>query len=194
MYDTFFKHLEKKVHLSESEKDLIKSFFVPKKLKKKQFLVVEGYNCTHMAFVSKGLLKAYNVDEKGTEHINQFAPEGWWTSDMNSFFSGEASFYSIDAMEDSDLLLITSKDFENLTLQVPIMDRYFRLLFQNSLITKERRLISSNTHTAEEKYQHILKNNPDLIKRVPQNLLASYLGLSAETLSRLKRVPVERNK
>lgn len=187
MYNIFFKHLEKKVHLSESEKELIKSFFVPKKLKKKQFLVVEGYNCTHMAFVSKGLLKAYNVDEKGTEHINQFAPEGWWTSDMNSFFSGEASFYSIDAMEDSDLLLITSKDFENLTLQVPIMDRYFRLLFQNSLITKERRLISSNTHTAEEKYQHILKNNPDLIKRVPQNLLASYLGLSAETLSRLKK-------
>lgn len=187
MYAIFFKYLEKKIHLSESEKELIKSFFVPKKLKKKQFLVVEGYNCTYMAFVSKGLLKAYNVDEKGTEHINQFAPEGWWTSDMNSFFSSEASFYSIDAMEDSDLLLITSKDFENLTLQVPIMDRYFRLLFQNSLITKERRLISSNTHTAEEKYQHILKNNPDLIKRVPQNLLASYLGLSAETLSRLKK-------
>ncbi|PBJ15912.1 Crp/Fnr family transcriptional regulator [Flavobacterium sp. ACN6] len=187
MYDIFFKHLEKKIPLKESEKELIKTFFLPKKLKKRQFLVVEGHHCTYMTFVSKGLLKAYNVDEKGNEHINQFAPEGWWTSDMNSFFSGEVSFYSIDAMEDSDLLVITSKDFENLTLQIPIMDRYFRLLFQNSLITKERRLISSNTHNAEEKYQHILKNNPDLIKRVPQNLLASYLGLSAETLSRLKK-------
>lgn len=187
MYDIFFKHLEKKIQLNECEKEHLKSFFLPKKLKKRQFLVVEGHNCTYMAFVSKGLLKAYNVDEKGNEHINQFAPEGWWTSDMNSFFSGEISFYSIDAMEDSDILVINSKDFESLMIQIPIMDRYFRLLFQNSLITKERRLISSNTHNAEEKYQHILKNNPDLIKRVPQNLLASYLGLSAETLSRLKK-------
>lgn len=187
MYDIFFEHLEKKVQLNESEKELIKSFFTPKKLKKRQFLAVEGHPCAYMAFVSKGLLKAYNVDEKGNEHINQFAPEGWWTSDMNSFFSDEVSFYSIDAMEDSDILVISNKEFEELTLQIPIMDRYFRLLFQNSLITKERRLISSNTHNAEEKYQHILKNNPDLIKRVPQNLLASYLGLSAETLSRLKK-------
>lgn len=187
MYDIIFKHLEEKVSLTPIEKEHIKTFFTPKKLKKKQFLVVEGHVCSYLTFVSKGLLKAYNVDEKGNEHINQFTPEGWWTSDMNSFFNGGNSFYSIDAMEDSQVLLITSEDFENLTLKVPVMDRYFRLLFQNSLITKERRLISSHTHNAEEKYKHILENNPDLIKRVPQNLLASYLGLSPETLSRLKK-------
>jgi CRP-like cAMP-binding protein len=187
MYDIIFKHIEKKVQLTPAEKELIKTFFKPKKVKKKQFVIVEGYVCTYLTFVSKGLLKAYHVDDKGNEHINQFSPEGWWTSDMSSFFSGGISFYSIDAMEDSEVLLITSEDFENLTLQVPIMDRYFRLLFQNSLITKERRLISSHTHSAEEKYKHILENNPDLIKRVPQNLLASYLGLSPETLSRLRK-------
>lgn len=187
MYDIIFKHIEEKVQLSQSEKELIKTFFKPKKLKKKQFLVVEGHVCSYLTFVSKGLLKSYNVDEKGNEHINQFSPEGWWTSDMSSFFSGGISFYSIDAMEDSAVLLITREDFENLTLQVPVMDRYFRLLFQNSLITKERRLISSHTHTAEEKYRHIVENSSDLIKRIPQNLLASYLGLSPETLSRLKK-------
>lgn len=187
MYDIIFKHIEEKVKLTQDEKELIKTFFKPKKLKKKQFLVVEGHVCNYLIFVSKGLLKAYNVDDKGNEHINQFSPEGWWTSDMSSFFSGGISFYSIDTMEDSEVLLITSADFENLTVQVPVMDRYFRLLFQNSLITKERRLISSHTHTAEEKYKHLLENNRDLIKRIPQNLLASYLGLSAETLSRLKK-------
>lgn len=187
MYDIIFKHIEEKVKLTEEEKELIKTFFKPKKLKKKQFLVVEGHVCNYLIFVSKGLLKAYNIDDKGNEHINQFSPEGWWTSDMSSFFGGGISFYSIDAMEDSEVLLITSVDFENLTLQVPVMDRYFRLLFQNSLITKERRLISSHTHTAEEKYKHLLENNPDLIKRIPQTLLASYLGLSPETLSRLKK-------
>lgn len=187
MYDVIFKHIEEKIQLSLEEKELVKTFFKPKKLKKKQFLVVEGHVCKYLIFVSKGLLKAYNIDDKGNEHINQFSPEGWWTSDMSSFFSGGISFYSIDAMEDSEVLMITSEDFENLTIQVPVMDRYFRLLFQNSLITKERRLISSYTHTAEEKYKHLLEHNPDLIKRIPQNLLASYLGLSPETLSRLKK-------
>ncbi len=187
MYDALFSHLEKKVSLTLEEKERIKTFFEPKKIKKRQFLLVEGHVCKYLAFVSKGLLKAYNTDEKGNEHINQFSPEGWWTSDMNSFYSGDIAFYSIDAMEDSEVLLITDEGFENLTLQVPVMDRYFRMLFQKSLITKERRLVSSHTHTAEEKYRHILEYNPDLIGRVPQNLLASYLGLTPETLSRLKK-------
>lgn len=187
MYDILFKHLEEKVTLSPSEKELITTFFTPATLKKRQILILEGQVCKYLTFVSKGLLKAYNIDEKGHEHINQFTPEGWWTSDMNSFFSGENSFYSIDALENSEVLLITREEFENLTLQVPVMDRYFRLLFQNSLITKERRLISSHTDSAEKKYKYLVENNPDLIKRVPQNLLASYLGLSAETLSRLKK-------
>lgn len=186
-YDILFKHLELKVNLTLENKEVIKAFFKPKKLKKKQFLVVEGNICKYMAFVSKGLLKTYNVDDKGNEHINQFSPEGWWTSDMNSFFRGEMAFYNIDAMEDSEILLITNDELEELMLQVPVMDRYFRLLFQNSLITKEKRLTSSQTHTAEEKYRYILQDYPDLINRVPQNLLASYLGLSPETISRLKK-------
>ena len=91
MYDMLFKHFEEKVTLSAVEKELIKTFFVPKKIKKKQFLLVEGHVCQYMAFVAKGLLKAYNIDDKGNEHINQFTPEGWWTSDMNSFFIGTIS-------------------------------------------------------------------------------------------------------
>ncbi|WKL49263.1 Crp/Fnr family transcriptional regulator [Flavobacterium pectinovorum] len=187
MYDILFQHLEEKIKLTPEEKELIKTFFTPAKLKKRHILLLEGQVCKYMTFVSKGLLKAYNIDDKGNEHISQFTPEGWWTSDMNSFFSGEISFYSIDAMENSEVLLITNEDFESLTVQVPVMDRYFRLLFQNSLIKKERRLISSYTDSAEKRYKYILENNPDLIKRVPQNLLASYLGFSAETFSRLKK-------
>jgi CRP-like cAMP-binding protein len=187
MHDILIQHLELKVTLTVAEKDSIRSFFTPQKIKKKRLLLQEGYPCKHMIFVAKGLLKAYNFDEKGNEHVSQLSPEGWWTSDMYSFFSGEPSGYSIDAIEDSEVLLITNEDFENLTVKVPIMDRYFRLLFQNSLITKERRLVSSLTHTAEERYRLLLAGSPDLIKRVPQNILASFLGLSAETVSRLKK-------
>lgn len=187
MYDILFKHLEEKINLSADDKEIIKSCFIPKTLKKRKLLLQEGNVCKYMAFVAHGLLKAYNIDEKGNEHVNQFTPEGWWTSDMNSFFNRQPANYNIDALEDSVVLLITIEDFENLTLRIPNMDRYFRLLFQNSLITKERRLVNSHMLTAEEKYKHLIENSPNLINRVPQNLLASYLGLSPATTSRLKK-------
>ncbi|RZJ69234.1 Crp/Fnr family transcriptional regulator [Flavobacterium sp.] len=188
MHDKLFEHLEQKIALSESEKEIVRQYFVPKKIKKKKLLLQEGYVCQYMTFVVSGLLKSYNSDAKGKEHINQFTPEGWWTSDMNSFFSGVPAQYTIDALEDSELLQITADDFENLTLRVPVMDRYFRLLFQNSLIVKERRLVNAHMLTAEEKYRQLLESNPGLVNRVPQNLLASYLGLTAATVSRLKKL------
>lgn len=136
--------------------------------------------------MSKGLLKSYNIDDKGVEHMNMFAWEGWWTSDMNSFLWGEKAFFNIDVLEDAELLMITLADYEAMTLKVPIMDRYFRILFQNSIVTKERRLVSSTTHSAEEKYMQLVESNAVIFQRIPQNLIASYLGITPETLSRIK--------
>lgn len=187
MYDILFKHLELKITLTNEQKEIIKTFFVPKKLKKRHYLLQEGDVCKNLAFVASGLLRAYNIDEKGNEHVNQFTPEGWWTSDMYSYFSSEKTSYTIDAIEDSQILLIAQEEFENLLEKVPAMERFFRMLFQNSLVAKERRLISSHIHTAEEKYLHLMKYNPDFIERIPQNLIASYLGLTPETVSRLKK-------
>ena len=187
IHDTLFQHLEQKISLSEAEKEIITTCFISRTIKKKKLHLQEGYVCKYMTFVVSGLLKAYNIDEKGKEHINQFTPEGWWTSDMQSFFQGVPSRYTIDALEDSELLVITAEDFDKMTLQVPVMDRYFRLLFQNSLIVKEQRLVNAHTLTAEEKYRQFSENNPALINRVPQNLIASYLGLTAATVSRLKK-------
>jgi len=187
MADVFFSHILAKVALTENEKVTVKSFFTPKKLGKKQYLLQEGEVCKYFSFVTKGLLRCYNIDEKGAERMNMFALEGWWTSDMYSFFSAEKAIFYIDAIEDSELLQITLEDFEEMTIKVPAMDRYFRILFQNSLYTKERRLLSSNTHTAEEKYLELALTNPEILLRVPQNLVASYLGIAPETLSRIKK-------
>jgi len=187
MFEVFFSHILQKVSLTDEEKEIIKTFFISKKIRKRQYLLQEGDVCKYMSFVEKGLLRSYNVDERGEEHMNMFAWEGWWTSDMNSFFTGEKSIINIDAIEDAELLMITPEAFEVMTLKVPKMDRYFRILFQNSLFTKERRLISSITHTAEEKYTKLIESNPALVQRVPQNLIASYLGLAPETLSRIKK-------
>jgi CRP-like cAMP-binding protein len=187
MFEVFFTHILEKVSLTGEEKDIVKTFFTPKKLRKRQYLLQQGDVCKYLSFVEQGLLRSYNVDEKGGEHMNMFAWEGWWTSDMHSFFSGEKSVFNIDAIEDTEILMITAADFEEMTLQVPVMDRYFRILFQNSLVTKERRLVSSVTHAAEEKYIELLEYNPKLVARVPQNLIASYLGIAPETLSRIKK-------
>jgi CRP-like cAMP-binding protein len=187
MFDNLFYHIELKIHLTDQEKAIIQTFLVPKKLKSKQYLLQQGDHCKSFTFVSKGLLKSYNVDEKGNEHISVFAWEGWWVSDMPSFFTGKEATLNIEAMESSELLTITLVNYNLLLDQVPVMERYFRMLYQNSLLTKDLRLMSAATHTAEEKYISLIRSHPELVQRVPQNLIASYLGLAPETISRIKQ-------
>ena len=187
MIDVLLSHIQEKVTLTDLDKEAIKTFFVSKRLRKRQYLLQESDVCKHLTFVAKGLLRTYNVDDKGNEHMSIFGWEGWWLSDFNSFLSGVPAVFNIDAIEDSELLMISLADYNALTLAVPIMDRYFRVLYQNSLVTKERRLMSAITHTAEEKYLELANSNPHIIERIPQNLIASYLGIAPETLSRIKK-------
>lgn len=187
MFDILFSHIQEKVSLTTTDKATIPSFFIPKKLKRRQYLLEEGEVCKSLAFVTKGLLRTYNVDGKGNEHMNVFGWEGWWISDFNSFLSEEPALFNIDAIEDCELLLLSKADYEALTLAVPVMDRYFRILYQNSIVTKERRLMSSVTHTAEEKYLELIESNAQISERLSQNLIASYLGIAPETLSRIKK-------
>ena len=187
MFEVLYSHIEEKVKLSAQEKLDIATFFTFKKIRKKQYLLHEGDVCMNLTFISKGLLKSYRVDDKGNEHIVVFGCEGWWLSDFNSFVNQQPATLFIDAIEDSEILLISRDEYERLTLEVPSMDRYFRILYQNSLVTKEERLIRSNSHTAEEKFQHLMDYNPQIIQRVPQHLVASYLGLAPETVSRIRK-------
>jgi len=187
MFDILISHIQNKVSLTEEEKTELQSFFSVKKLKKKQYLLQEGDVCKCLSFVNKGLLKSYFTDEKGGENINMFAFEGWWISDFKSFINQEKAVLNIDAVEETELLMITLEDYDKLMLKIPVMDRYFRILYQNSLVTKDYRLIASNSYTAEEKYLQLVQKNPGMIKRVPHNLIASYLGLAPETISRIRK-------
>ena len=192
MFETLFDHIERKVLLTQQEKVIMESLFLAKKLHRKELLLAQGEHCKNLAFVVKGLLKTYNIDDKGNEHINLFAMEGWWASDMLSLFTGKPSNFSIDAIEDTDVLLLSLTNYNSLLEKIPAMERYFRILYQNSLLTKDIRLMSASTHTAEEKYVGLALSHPDLMHRVPQNLIASYLGLAPETISRVKR-KIKRN-
>ena len=128
MFDILISHIQNKVKLTDEQKNDLQSFFRVKKLIKKEFLLREDEICTHLSFVSKGLLKSYFVGEKGSKHISMFAFEGWWISDFKSFINQEKAVLNIDAVEETELLMITLEDYEKLMLNIPVMDRYFRII------------------------------------------------------------------
>lgn len=187
MYEQLAKSIGDKVTLTEAEFEVCKTFFIPKKIRKKQTLLLEGDVCTYNAFIEKGILRSYTTDEKGHEHIMQFAFEGWWITDLSSFLMGEHSTFTIEAIEDSELLLLTATAREELMDALPVFERYQRLLLQNAYIALQKRVNSALTATAEEKYTKLTISYPDIVARVPQHMIASYLGLSPETLSRVRK-------
>jgi CRP-like cAMP-binding protein len=187
MFDLLQEKIAEKVVLTGDELAYCKTVFIPKKLRKRQYLLQEGDACKYQAFVVKGILRSYTIDEKGTEHILQFAPEGWWITDLYSYLTGEPSNFTIDALEDAELLLITRTEWEELMRKVPKLEHYFRVLIQNHLIATQRRLLQTLSQTAEEKYVKFAQTYPDCLQRVPQHMIASYLGITRETLSRLRK-------
>ncbi len=188
MHELLLKNIKQKnVDLTTAEQELLKTFFTPKKIRKKQFLLQEGDVCLYTTFVEKGILRSYTIDEKGNEHIIQFAMEDWWVSDMYSFFTGEPSSYNIEALENSELLMINKNAYDEMLSAVPKMERYLRLLIQNSLIATQRRLSGKLSLSAEENYKNLINGSSDIIQRVPQHMIASFLGITPETLSRIRK-------
>jgi CRP-like cAMP-binding protein len=187
MYELFFKSLTTKINLTEEEKELFKGYLAPKKLRKRQYLLQEGDVCKHAAFVEKGALRAFTIDDKGAEHIVQFAVEGWTIADLYSFITGEPATYNIEALEDAELLLISTTAQEELIKQIPQYEHYLRLQMQGAYIALQRRIAAMITMTTEERYKALIKTYPDIVQRVPQHMIASYLGLTPETLSRTRR-------
>jgi len=188
MFELLFQKFDEKISLTEEERQLSRSFFIAKKIRKRQYLLQEGDVCKYVAFVEKGLLRSYTISDKGAEQIVQFAFEGWWISDQFSFLTGEPSQYNIDALEDSELLLLTKQAEEEMLERIPKFERYFRILLQNSLIATQKRLVNSLSLSAEERYNDLVKACPETLpQRIPQHMLASFLGITPETLSRIRR-------
>jgi CRP-like cAMP-binding protein len=187
MFELLFKKINAVTPLTGEESEYCKSLFIPKKLRKRQYLLQEGDICKYQAFVVKGILRSYTIDDKGDEHILQFASEGWWIADLSSFLTGEPSIFNIEALEDVELLVLSRSSWELLLQNVPKFERFFRILIQNSLIANQKRLLQSLKDPAEERYNDFTDTYPECVLRVPQRMIASYLGISRETLSRLRK-------
>jgi CRP-like cAMP-binding protein len=180
-------HLEKRVQLTDEEFEVISKFFIPKKLRKKQFLLHESEVCNNIGFVISGCLREYTIDSKGSEHIIQFAIEDWWISDPHSFLSGLPSTYNIDALEDSEVLLLEKSAREKLLDFCPKMERFFRILIEANFVATQRRITDSLSISAEERYLKFVKTYPKLLEQVSQNHIASYLGITPQSLSRIRK-------
>ena len=187
MYELFFEKLNEKITLTTDQQDIIKRYLIPKKIRKNQYLLQEGDVAKYAAFVEKGALRAYSVDEKGGEHIIQFAFEGWTISDMYSFMTGNPATYNIDALEDSELVLISRSAQEEILKQIPEYEAYIRLQITGAYMAMQKRITSMLSLSLEERYINLTKLYPNLIQRVPQRMIASYMGLTPETLSRVRR-------
>jgi CRP-like cAMP-binding protein len=181
------QNLSKHVQLSDGEKEIFCSSLKIKKVKRHQFLGEAGEVSRYQNFVTKGCLRSYFIDGNGFEHNVQFAIEDWWIGDMASFLTKKPASLYIEALEDSEVLQLDNPTMEELYIKIPKLERFFRILFQYAFIAFEQRIISVISRTAEERYLGFINKYPQLEERLPQIHIASYLGITPEFLSKIRK-------
>lgn len=187
MYTLLENHIKKYVRATDDEIKLFTDKVSPLKLQAKSYLLQPGQIVKNEFFVIEGCLKAYYLDSKGGRHIIQFAIENWWVSDFEAFYNGTPSKLYIEAIEDSVILSINLNNKEKLFTEAPIFNRYFRILLTNAFIGVRKRILSSLEKDAQSRYLEFCKAYPSIEKRVQNNHIANYLGISPQSLCRIKR-------
>ncbi|PCE64175.1 Crp/Fnr family transcriptional regulator [Sediminicola luteus] len=186
-YDLILKNVGRFITLDQVEKEFFLSLFEVKRFNKKEFLLRAGDIARFDYFTNKGCLKIYKIDEKGTEHISMFAIEDWWSGDMASFILQKPSHYYIQALEASEVLQISRSNYDLLFEKIPKFERFYRILYQRSLVSFIERSDQNNSLHAEERYRSFIQKYPSLIHRVSQKNMAAYLGVTPEFLSVLRK-------
>jgi CRP-like cAMP-binding protein len=184
-YGLLLQHIARHIQLDEEDEKYLLSLLQSKKLRRKHFLLQEGDVTNAAVFVNSGLLRIYSIDKNGSEHILQFAPPGWWIGDIRSFISQQPGNLYIDALEDSELLLLERSHLEKLFAKVPSFERFFRILAENALATYQQRLVDNLSLPALDRYNNFCRLYPSLIECLPQKQVASYIGVTPEFLSKM---------
>lgn len=189
VYELLFQYIESKsgLILNEVERGSVQAAFKLKHLRKRQYLLQEGDVCRYMAFIVKGAGRMYAVDANGQEHIIRFAIESWWLGDYESYNLQTPSLYNIEMTEDADVLLVTHAQMQELASAVQAVDLMIKEIDKKGAIATQKRIHSAISLSAEERYDTLSKSYPEFLKRFPQSMIASYLGISPETLSRIRK-------
>ncbi|MBP2615325.1 Crp/Fnr family transcriptional regulator [Chryseobacterium jejuense] len=179
------EHIQAIINPTEDEFEIIESFFIKKKFRKRQFLIQEHQPVHEIFLIEKGILKSSFIDNSGKEHILQFASSHWWISDFAGFFKQEPSSLAVDCIEDSEVYAISYENLNTLCLKVPAIEHFFRVKSNFGYVALQQRILSLMSKSAKERYEDFIKQYPGFIDHIPKQLIASYLGVSRETLSRL---------
>lgn len=188
------ENIGKLIKITEAEKTFFLSLLKYRKLRKRQFLLQAEDPCKYEYFVLSGCLRSYYIDDKGQDHVVQFAVEDWWIGDMRAFITQTPAWLNIDALEDTEVLMLSYEALEQLYQKVPAFERYFRIRIQNAFVSEQLRLGNSLSKTAEERYLDFIKRYPQFEQRISQVQIASYLGMTPEFLSTLRGKIARRKK
>lgn len=183
---SFINYINKYVLLTNEEETILLSKLSYRKYLKGQYVVQQGDVCKYSGFVISGCTRTFYVDDEGQEHIVMFSAENWWASEIGSFVSQTPSDYNVQCIEDTELIQLSYIDQEELFKEIPKLERFFRLILEKAFVASQKRIITSFSLTAKEQYLNFKNQYPKLEHRIPQYMVASYLGISREFLSRVK--------
>jgi len=187
MYQSLRENIEKHIHLSDEEFTSFTGLFKLKTFDKKEMLLRQGEVCRFEGFVIKGIFRVFHVDLNGNEQVLYFALENWWITDIDSFSNGLPSQLSIEALEDSEVLLISKSDKEYAYAHFPVVEKLFRIMTQKTHVALQRRMIDNLSKTADQRYLDFIAKYPVLYQRLSNRQIAAYLGISHEFLSKIRR-------
>ncbi len=180
------QNIDKHIKLTQEEQDCFLSKIEVVDFKAKTILLNSGQICTHSYFVNSGTLRSFNINDNIVEHVLNFACAGYWIGDMYSLISQKAGNLFIEVLEDAEVVLLSKENQELLYLEIPKLERFFRILTENSLVANQERLMDNLSLSAEERFEKFCKKFPSLIQKVPQKHIASYIGVTPEFFSKMK--------
>ena len=186
MNKTLLEYIANYVNLNREEQEILSSKLNHRKYLKGQFVVQQGDICKHESFVLSGSLKTYCLDNDGKEHIVVFAIEKWWTADLGSFITQTPSDYNIQCLENTELIQFSYDDLQLLYIELPKMERFFRIIIEKAYVASQKRIVKNLSLTAKERYLKFREQYPKIEQRVPQYMIASYLGFTKEFLSSIR--------
>ena len=187
MSEIFRNHLDKFISINEEDFNDIMEYFHARKLEKKETSLEAGEICRYHYFVLNGMLRMFFINEKGIEQTTEFAIETWWLTDNIAFEHKQPASFSIQAVEKTELLYISQEEQDKLLGNFPVMERYFRFVYQRAFAASQLRIQYLFSLTKEEFYFNLLRKHPEFVQRVPQYLVASFLGFTPEYLSEIRK-------
>lgn len=182
-----FKNIKKHITLNSSEKDYLKNILSVEYIQKNDLLLRQGGNCEKLFFVAYGSLRAFNTTREGKESTVMFAVQDWWITDMYCFVNQKPAMVSLEVLEDSKVIALDFNAFQTLLERIPKFERFFRILFQNAYSREQLRILDSISLTTEERYRSFVTKYPQIVEKVTQKQIASYLGVTPEFLSSVKK-------